>query len=70
MLRGMTTFKCTCCGKRFRAPDIEYAATVYSMPQPCPHCGSVRTRPAGLFSWLQEGVYRGIWKRMEDDRGK
>ncbi len=65
MLRGTITFKCTRCGKHFRASDIEYAATVYSMPQPCSHCGSVRTRPAELLGKLQEGVYREIWRRME-----
>lgn len=34
MLRGTTLFKCTECGKRFMAPDVEYMATTLSMPQP------------------------------------
>lgn len=70
MLRGVTTFKCTQCGAKFPAPDIEYMATVYAMPQKCPKCGSVRTRPAGLLGKLTEGVYRGIWERMEKEKTK
>lgn len=66
MVRGITTFKCTLCGEKFRAMDIEYAATVYSLPQKCPKCGSIRTRPAGLFGKLSEAVYRHIWNRMEE----
>ena len=65
MYRGNITFKCTRCGNRFTAPDYEYAATIYTCPQRCPKCGSMRTRPAGLFSWLNEWVYREIWRRME-----
>lgn len=65
MYRGFALFKCTQCGEKFKAPDIEYAATVYSMPQPCPKCGSIRTRPISLFGKVTEEVYRGIWERME-----
>ena len=65
MLRGVTTFKCTQRGHTFKAPDIEYMATVYSMPQKCLKCGSVRTRPAGLLGKLKEEGYRKIWERME-----
>lgn len=68
MLRGITTFKCTQCGHTFKAPDFEYMAMVYSTPQKCPKCGSIRTRPAGLFGKLTEGVYRRIWKRMEKEK--
>lgn len=67
MLRGVTIFKCTQCGHTFKAPDIEYMATVYSMPQKCPKCGSIRTRPVSLFGKLTEGVYRKIWERMEKE---
>lgn len=67
MLRGITIFKCTKCGKRFIAPDIEYMATAYSVPQPCPRCGSIRTRPVGLFPFtlLSDWVYKSVWNRME-----
>ena len=78
MLRGMTLFKCTQCGEKFKAPDIEYCATTYSiieycattfsMPQPCPKCGSIRTRPVSLFGKVTEEVYRGIWERMEEKK--
>ncbi|WP_106625378.1 hypothetical protein [Bacteroides sp. Marseille-P3684] len=66
MLRGITQFKCTHCGKKFPGLDIEYAATFYTMPQRCPHCGSIRTRPAGWLGRLHEWVYRGIWEGMEE----
>lgn len=65
MLRGMTLFKCTQCGEKFKAPDVEYMATALSMPQPCPKCGSLQTRPAGLLGRLSEGAYRKVWTRME-----
>ncbi len=65
MLRGMTLFKCTQCGEKFKAPDVEYMATALSMPQPCPKCGSLQTRPAGLLGRLSEGAYRKVWARME-----
>ena len=65
MLRGMTLFKCTQCGEKFKAPDVEYMASALSMPQPCPKCGSLQTRPAGLLGRLSEGAYRKVWARME-----
>lgn len=72
MFRGITIFKCTKCGKRFIAPDIEYMATAYSVPQPCPRCGSIRTRPAGLFPFtlINNLNYKCIWERMEKDMKK
>lgn len=66
MLRGVTTSKCTQCGAKFPAPDIEYMATVYTMPQKCPKCRSWRTRPASLFGKLREEGYRRIWEKMEN----
>ena len=68
MFRGISLFKCTRCGEKFKAPDIEYCATAYSMPQPCPKCGSIRTRPVSLFGKLTERVYRSIWERMEKEQ--
>lgn len=41
----MTLFRCSKCGKFFMAPDVEYYATIYSVPQPCKRCGSIRTLP-------------------------
>ena len=46
MYRGKNVFRCTQCGKIFVASDFEYAATTYSVPQPCKRCGSIRTLPA------------------------
>jgi DNA-directed RNA polymerase subunit RPC12/RpoP len=57
MLKGMTLFKCTECGNRFIAPDIELGATALSAPQKCPKCGSMRTRPYGGSDFM----YKGIW---------
>ena len=67
MFRGIIKFHCTECGCNFNAPDYEYAATVYSMPQPCPKCESWKTRPANLLGKLQEETYRRIWERMENE---
>ena len=61
MLRGKTLFKCTECGKHFIAPDIEYCATVLSVPQKCPKCGSMHTRPFGSSN----ATYKQIWEYME-----
>jgi len=66
MVRGKTLFKCTECGEMFRAEDIEWGATVFSVPQPCPNCGSIRTMPWGLMSFLCKSVYKSIWKQMEE----
>ncbi len=70
MLRGTTIFICDECGKKFTAPDIEYNATVFSMPQPCPKCGSWHTMPAGVGSLLgkfnpQRVMYKKIWEKMD-----
>ncbi len=57
MVRGKTWFKCPCCGKVFKAYDIEWNATVMSMPMPCPDCGkeSPAVGPVGyLLNLLQE----------------
>lgn len=66
MFRGFCQFKCTQCGNKFEAPDVEYMATIYTAPQKCPKCSSMRTRPAGLFGKLHERVYRTIWEKYED----
>ena len=46
----MTTFKCDVCGHTFRAMDIEWQATAYTMPVLCPNCGSRHTMPKSMFS--------------------
>ena len=45
MLQGKKTFKCDDCGHTFEALDIEWQATTYSQPMPCPNCGSRHTMP-------------------------
>ncbi len=71
MLRGTTLFICDECGNKFTAPDIEYMATVFSAPQPCPKCGSSHTMPIGVGSLLgkmnlQRAVYKKIWEKMDN----
>ena len=63
MKRGKTHFRCTECGHVFKADDIEYCATVLSVPQPCPKCNSIRTLP--LTALLHQKAYRDIWNAME-----
>lgn len=67
MVRGTTLFICTECKKVFLAPDVEYGATVYSMPMPCKRCGSIRTMPLLMpHYWF----YKDVWESMERDKGK
>lgn len=71
MLRGFTKFHCTNCGREFTAPDIEWMATVYTAPQPCPNCGSIRTMPKHgpfIFKFMKLSTYRKMWKMCEDSR--
>lgn len=65
MYRGMTIFRCSACGAKFNAPDIEWMATAYSTPQPCPKCNSRLTRPSGLWGWMSRLAYKKIWECME-----
>ncbi len=66
MLRGITLFKCTQCGKRFIGPDMELIATVYSAPCKCPQCGSFRTRPSRLVNpFVSTSLYNKVWEEME-----
>jgi len=58
MYRGEIKFKCNKCGTEFMAPDIELNATVYSVPQPCPKCGSIDTQPCSDSPSIIEIVKR------------
>lgn len=76
MVRGITTFKCTQCGKTFEGWDAEWRATVFTCPLPCPKCGSIRTRPPlhfpwsflDRFGWGGNGGYETIWELMEKEQ--
>ena len=57
MVRGTTYFKCPHCGKVFKAPDIELNATVETMPQPCPVCGTKSPR-VGILGLIQSLIAR------------
>ncbi len=70
MIRGITYFVCDECRKKFKAPDIEYNATVFSVPQPCPKCGSRHTIPIGFDTLLgklnpKRSIYKKIWEQMD-----
>lgn len=63
MIRGVTLFRCSKCGKIFFAQDIEFNATIYSVPQPCKRCGTIRTYP--LLGFMSKSLYKKIWEQME-----
>ena len=66
----ITIFKCTQCDKKFMpwAPPI--------VIDPCPRCGSIRTRPPlhfpwsflDRFGWGGNGGYKTIWELMEKEQ--
>ena len=66
MVRGTTLFICTHCGHKFMAADIEYLCTSLSVPQKCPKCKSIRTRPISIFGIWKNKVYEPIWEQMEN----
>ena len=43
MIRGHITFTCDNCNNTFRALVIEYNASTFSVPMPCPKCNSQHT---------------------------
>jgi|GEM_PF-713059 len=71
MLRGYTTFKCNDCNKTFRGIDLEYKATVYSVPMSCPHCNSRHTYTPSwhILGFYPLGnnreIYKRIWQKMD-----
>ena len=67
MIRGKMIFICTKCKKIFIGPDIEYCASMLSVPMPCPRCNGIRTMPLHLLSLLNLSMYKEIWKQMEQD---
>lgn len=67
MYRGTKTFICTKCGHKFKAMDIELMATIYSAPQTCPECRSIRTRPVSFTPHIDNMVYKVIWNKLEKD---
>lgn len=51
MVRGKTWFRCPKCGHVYKSLDVEWNATVFSAPMPCPRCGAKGNAigPVGLF---------------------
>ena len=68
MYFGLTEFKCDNCGHKFKAPSIEYNATAFLTPPPCPKCGKRHTCPSGLLGTLNKSHYRKIWEQMDKDK--
>ena len=62
MLRGKKTFKCDDCSHTFEALDIEWRATAYSQPMPCPKCGSRHTMRVSFFGSTDRETYKKIWE--------
>ena len=63
MIRGKIPFRCTDCHKIFIDVDIEWGATIYSVPMKCQKCGSSHTLP--IFA--PKLIYRDIWKKMDEN---
>lgn len=61
MIRGKKVFRCPKCGKIFWALDVEYNATTFSQPMPCPDC---KTLSAPLFKSTLYGKL-GIIRKEE-----
>jgi len=57
MLRGKTWFRCPCCGTIFEALDFEDNATVFSMPMPCPRCGT-KSQAIGPLGWIKTAIQK------------
>ena len=67
MYRGTIKFVCNDCGNKFKAPDIEWLATIYSVPQPCPKCGGMHTRPDRCFK-SDYFIYKCLWKEIDKNK--
>lgn len=66
MVRGTTLFICTNCGHKFIAADIEYLCTSLSVPQKCPKCESIRTRPVSIWGKIVNIKYKSVWEQIEN----
>lgn len=69
MVFGTAKFKCDECGECFVSTAMEWNATVFLAPMPCPKCGSMHTYPAGLTNlggvFGPNPVYRKIWESID-----
>lgn len=70
MLRGFVYFRCDDCGKRFKAPDLEWEASGLSVPQVCPECGSIHSYPLVISTLCNMASYRRIWAELDVDNLK
>lgn len=51
MVRGYVKFKCPKCGETFIGPDVEWNATIFTAPLPCPKCDYKECLPKR--NWFQ-----------------
>ena len=74
MVFGTTRFRCNECGTRFVSTAMEWCASVFLTPMPCPKCGSLHTYPIGFTNLGgilgPNPVYRKIWESMDKNRNK
>lgn len=68
MIRGNIKFRCDKCGHIFENLDIEWRATTYSQPMPCPKCGSNHTMPNSFLWFLHRIVYQKIWNDLDEQQ--
>ncbi|NDV59088.1 hypothetical protein D0T85_13350 [Bacteroides sp. 519] len=69
MIRGTIRFCCSECDETFKAVDIEYRATTFSVPMQCPRCKSNRTFPCGWLGKYSYNriAYKVIWEKENDN---
>lgn len=68
MVFGTAKFKCDNCGETFVSTAMEWNATVFLTPMPCPKCGSLHTYPSGtrnLLGLTGPGFYKKIWEAID-----
>ena len=71
MYRGIIKFVGNDCGHKFKAPDIEWGATNYSVTHPCTKCGGMHTRPdrsLNFLGLLDYFTYKRLWKEIDKNK--
>lgn len=53
MVRGFKIFKCEKCGEVFKGIDMEWNATAFSAPVPCPNCGNMTNNTASIIDRIK-----------------
>ena len=61
-VKRSNNIQCDVCGHTFRAMDIEWQASLYTMPVPCPKCGSRHTMPVSFFGCTDRETFKEMWE--------